>query len=241
MTSAINTGTLNTSYPVAGVNNNSQGFRDNFTSVKNNLDTAATEISELQANAIFKRAITGTVLDNDMNNNLLKRAQTLSFVSSTYNLGSNLSGDVSVDISLGDVQYGVLTGDVTLSFLKWGPDKTKSSVEIVLTVTAGIKITLPANVTLATDTIENLAVSVITVPAGVTQLHYKFNSLDCGVTVEIEAINRPRRTTQLAQSSIPSTQTSSGIAGQIAYDASYVYVCVADNTWQRIAYDATTW
>jgi hypothetical protein len=35
--------------------------------------------------------------------------------------------------------------------------------------------------------------------------------------------------------SVPSTATSSGSAGQIAYDASFLYVCVATNTWRRVA------
>ena len=39
--SAINTNGLNVNYPVPGVNNNSQGFRNNFTNIKQNLDTAA--------------------------------------------------------------------------------------------------------------------------------------------------------------------------------------------------------
>jgi hypothetical protein len=33
----------------------------------------------------------------------------------------------------------------------------------------------------------------------------------------------------------PASATSTGIAGQIAYDSSYVYVCVATNTWKRSA------
>jgi hypothetical protein len=37
----------------------------------------------------------------------------------------------------------------------------------------------------------------------------------------------------------PSTASSTGTKGQIAYDSSYVYVCVATNTWKRSA--LTTW
>lgn len=33
--------------------------------------------------------------------------------------------------------------------------------------------------------------------------------------------------------SAPSTATSLGVAGQMAYDANYFYVCVASNTWKR--------
>jgi hypothetical protein len=35
---------------------------------------------------------------------------------------------------------------------------------------------------------------------------------------------------------VPSTTTSTGRAGQIAFNTSYLYVCVADNTWKRIAW-----
>lgn len=35
----------------------------------------------------------------------------------------------------------------------------------------------------------------------------------------------------------PATSASAGSAGNIAYDASYFYVCVAANTWRRVAID----
>jgi hypothetical protein len=37
----------------------------------------------------------------------------------------------------------------------------------------------------------------------------------------------------------PSTATSTGIAGQVSWDASYFYVCTATNTWVRTA--LATW
>jgi len=48
MASNIDTQSLDEFYPVAGIDNNSQGFRDNFSSIKNNLDIASTEITTLQ-------------------------------------------------------------------------------------------------------------------------------------------------------------------------------------------------
>jgi hypothetical protein len=47
--SNINTNSIDTTYPVPGVNNTTQGFRDNFTSIKTNLDTAGTELTDLQS------------------------------------------------------------------------------------------------------------------------------------------------------------------------------------------------
>jgi hypothetical protein len=50
MTSAITTTNIDETYPIAGVDNNSQGFRDNFTNIKTGLSTAKSEITDLQTN-----------------------------------------------------------------------------------------------------------------------------------------------------------------------------------------------
>lgn len=39
--------------------------------------------------------------------------------------------------------------------------------------------------------------------------------------------------------SVPGTATSTGTAGDIAYDSSYLYICTATNTWRRVA--ITSW
>jgi hypothetical protein len=74
MTSAINPNNINGAYPVAGQDNNSQGFRDNFTNTSTNFQYAADEITDLQNNAVLKGALTGQVLDNDMNGSPLSNA-----------------------------------------------------------------------------------------------------------------------------------------------------------------------
>ena len=37
----------------------------------------------------------------------------------------------------------------------------------------------------------------------------------------------------------PASATSTGVTGQIATDANYIYVCTATNTWKRVA--IATW
>lgn len=37
----------------------------------------------------------------------------------------------------------------------------------------------------------------------------------------------------------PASSAAAGTAGQVAWDASYIYICVATNTWKRVA--ITTW
>lgn len=66
MTSAIVTSTINEAFPVAGVDNDSQGFRTNFSTIKTSLIAAASEISDLQDNVVR------TDQDNDLNNSIIE-------------------------------------------------------------------------------------------------------------------------------------------------------------------------
>ena len=53
MTSQINPNNIDGAYPVAGQDNNSQGFRDNFTNTVNNFTYAAAELTDLQTYALL--------------------------------------------------------------------------------------------------------------------------------------------------------------------------------------------
>jgi hypothetical protein len=79
MTSAINPNDIDGTYPVAGQDNNSQGFRDNFTNTKTNFQYAANEITDLQSKAVLKAALIGTNLDNDMAGSPLSNANISDF------------------------------------------------------------------------------------------------------------------------------------------------------------------
>ena len=48
MASNIISGTIDGTYPVAGIDNDTQGFRDNFTIIKTGLATANSEVGDLQ-------------------------------------------------------------------------------------------------------------------------------------------------------------------------------------------------
>jgi hypothetical protein len=266
--SAINTNGINTSYPVAGVNNNTQGFRDNFTSIKNNLTTAATELTDLQNKVIVKSALKGSSLNNDMANTMISNVLTKSFRASTYNLGNNISETQLLNVSAGDVQYGTIVGNTTLTFGGWAPDGTQSNVEVIFNIdanAAGSIITLPSTkigtelqptegMTLSVKTLENYDSSnnfvgppaadatftnTLTIPYGVNKLHYVFSSTDCGTTIEVTPVDRPRKAASVV------TRTPSGVGqvgdtrGSVCMDGSNYYICVADydgaNTiWQAL-------
>ena len=237
--STINTNGISVNYPVPGVNNNSQGFRDNFASIKTNLDTAGTEITDLQNNVIVKSALANTVINNDMGNTLISNALTRGFRSTTYNLGNDLTGTIVIDVSLGDVQYGTLAADTTLTFKGWSDVGTQSSVELQFDVTANIAavLTFPFEIygadCLGVTTLENFdGISSVTIPAGVCQINYLLTTRDCGSTIAITPINRPRRSTQIRQRTPAPTGLPGDVAGTVAVDTNYIYVCTD-------SYDAT--
>ena len=106
--STINTNGIDGNYPTPGQNNSSEGFRDNFTAIKNNLNTAGTEITELQDKAVLKQGLQNITLDNNMANTLISNAAIRTFRNTTYNLGNNVAGTVVVDCTLGDVQLSLI-------------------------------------------------------------------------------------------------------------------------------------
>ena len=115
MSSSINPNNIDGQYPVAGQDNDSQGFRDNFTNIRNNLSFAKTELEDLQSKVLLKSALAGTTLDNEMSNAQLKGVQCLRFTETLNDLGP-LSGTVNVDWQ--DAHYQTLetAGTVTLDF-----------------------------------------------------------------------------------------------------------------------------
>lgn len=242
MTSAINTNGLNVNYPIPGVNNNSQGFRDNFATIKNNLNTASNEITDLQNNVVVKSALANTIVNNDMANTLISNALTRSFRASTYNLGNNISNTIVINASLGDVQYGTISGNTTIQFAGWAPSGTQSNLQLELNISnANAVISFPPQVSMSgsygVETLENFAnvanVPTVSIPYGVTQLEYRLSTIDCGNNITIEPFNRPRITTQVQQRTPAPTGLQGDVAGDIAVDANYMYV--ATGSYNSIA------
>ena len=219
--STINTNGINVNYPVPGVNNNSQGFRDNFASIRTNLNTAGTEITDLQNKVVVKSALANSTVNNDMANTLISNALTRSFRASTYNLGNALSGVVSVNVSLGDVQYGTIAANTTIQFTGWGPTSTQSNVQLQLAVSNNLAVlSFPSQVTDGVTTLANYAnianTNTVTVPYGVTQLDYRFSTLDCGNTITVEPFNNARIASQIQTRNIIPTGNQGDTVGDIA-------------------------
>jgi hypothetical protein len=97
---------INVSYPIPGVDNDTQGFRDNFANIKNALQTAAQELSNL--NLYTVKLNTGT---NDYNYGATISRAKLQSAGFTINADS----DNNLYFSEGNFQKRSVTGSTTLN------------------------------------------------------------------------------------------------------------------------------
>lgn len=189
MASNINPNNIDATYPVAGQDNDSQGFRDNFTNIKNNLAYAQEEINDLQNKAIFKAALSESELNNNMGGALLKSAKIQDFRETRVALGLQ-SESVVLDYSAGHYQTITTDGDVQLSFSNWPAAGNFSRIRIAVTVgNVGDTVTLPSAVTQGLDQIQGLqdgdgtqSLVLRFLGSGKTY-EYEFTSSDGGSTV----------------------------------------------------------
>lgn len=127
MTSQINYGKIDSNFPVAGQDNDTQGFRDNFSAIKNALQYANAEITDLQGNGAVLNAANNFGGNQIYNAELLYNSQTL------YNHGT-LNGSVTLDWKLGSVQLLTTSGNVAIDFSNWPSIGTSGSIDLIITI-----------------------------------------------------------------------------------------------------------
>jgi hypothetical protein len=190
MASNINPNNIDSAYPVAGQDNNSQGFRDNFTNIVTNFQAAASEITALQNSAILKTALTGTTLDNNMNHNIIY-AVNLNDVSTTRIESTASSGAVVLNYASG--QYQTVTpsvGSIVLSFTNWPASGLFGILRVAIVVSnTAFTVTLPAAVTQGTTGIQGLSGSVLTFNTTGTFV-FDFSTATEGAAITINDVTR---------------------------------------------------
>ena len=191
MTSAINPNNIDGAYPVAGQDNNSQGFRDNFTNTATNFQYAADEISDLQAKAVLKSALVGTTLDNNMGGSVLSNAQLQDMSETVVSLGT-VSGSTTINYALGSVQTLTTNGAVTLAFSNFPPAATAGTVRVVVTVANVIHtLILPAAVTVNARGIQGLNTSTGVISFAATGVYtFEFTTTNGGTTISVVEVNK---------------------------------------------------
>ena len=76
-------------------------------------------------------------------------------------------------------------------------------------------------------------------PSGSAQLYVEDEKVGIGTTNPICALDIVGRAVRIRNSNTPSSASDIGAQGEIRWDANYLYVCVAPNTWKRLALN--TW
>ena len=216
MTSAINPNNIDGAYPVAGQDNNSQGFRDNFTNTKTNFEYAASEITDLQSKAVLKAALTGTTLNNDMGGSLLSNAQLQDMSETRVALGT-VSGSQTIDYSAGPYYTLTTSGSVSLAFTNFPVAGTVGRVRFQITVTStAYTLTLPVAVSVGTSNIQGFASNVITF--GVTgTFEFEFETNDGGATITIIDQNRNLDPIYLPSSEDLATTAAASLIKTVSY------------------------
>lgn len=112
MTSAINYAAIDELYPVAGVNNDSQGFRDNFSYIKTGLEVASVEITNLQNNSAKLNEI------NDFNGSLITNAVT-NVISNLVHNANTITENTDVSLQNGSYQLFIIGADLAFRIIDW--------------------------------------------------------------------------------------------------------------------------
>lgn len=155
-TTSVYTSQIDVNYPRAGQENNSQGFRNNFSLIKQAINSADSDISTLKLNAV-KLNSTNNFNYNIISNAVLEQCVTYGIDNS---LGTAYTGDITVDYIQGQYQRfnigGGLNQTQTVTVINWPNENsnipnelTRASVILFFTASSSlindIYITFPAN------------------------------------------------------------------------------------------------
>jgi len=123
----INTGGIDSLYPVAGQDNDSQGFRDNFSNIKTAIDSAKSAISTIEGTAPSKQA------DNDFNDNTISKV-ILQDSGLAAPSAETLAGETNVDFTAGHYRRLICTTEKpstnTVVVQNWGPSNALSHMTL---------------------------------------------------------------------------------------------------------------
>ena len=147
MTSNINVNNIITTFPIPGQDNDSQGFRDNFTNIKNSFNAAKAEIEDLQNKAVLKDALISTALNNNMAGVKLSSAEIFDFRETQIDYGTQ-AGTIILDHARAHYHSVNTNGSITLGFVNMPPNGTVGRIRLKMHINSIThQLILPAEVT----------------------------------------------------------------------------------------------
>jgi hypothetical protein len=201
MASNINPYNVDGTFPIAGQDNSSQGFRDNFTNIKNNLIFAQNEINDLQSKSILTTALNGQTINNDMAGTVIRRPQLAAWTQTLLDLGA-VSSNATLDFNVANFQKITTAGDIAIDFINW-PTSTGAgslgygSMRVWIRVgeTSGTPhtITLPTSVSIGVDEVSGFDSGTVIFDS-IGDYIFDFSSIDGGSNYLVQDITRNHST-----------------------------------------------
>lgn len=167
MASSIISTTIDETYPVAGQDNDSQGFRDNFTIIKDNFTFAKSEIETLQSDTAKLN------VDNDYNDNTQSRLNLKEYTVQSFD--GNGAVDSDYDFTNGQFVKFQAQGNLTFNITNWPTTTQYAEIIIALfgngsahNVTITSSFNAPGNSQMLTDGSTEIAGGVVATSAVTT-------------------------------------------------------------------------
>jgi hypothetical protein len=184
MASSIVPGDIDATYPKAGQDNSSQGFRDNFNGIKNNFTYAKSEIENLQTNKANLNA------SNDFTDNDVTRARFKDTSETVYSHGTVSSGTVTLNHENGHYQTLTVTADTTFSFLNFPPSGALGRIILDITVSPGATNLVFPSAVIKADNVTGSDGTSDSIAPGLGRALYEFMSPDGGTTVLMHQLGK---------------------------------------------------
>ena len=113
MASNISDTGISADFPIAGQDNDSQGFRDNFATTVSNFAAAKAEIEALQTNGAVKNA------DNNFLGNTINNVNFQNTTETGYVAGATVNTSQNINLDNGAYQEFTVGADITLTLSNW--------------------------------------------------------------------------------------------------------------------------
>ena len=125
-TSTTEINAIDQTYPVAGQDNDSQGFRDYFSNIKTSLTKVKADLDALDTNTAKLN------VSNDFNGNQISEADFKATTEVAYTIG-NVSASQNINWSNGNYQIVQVGNNLTLTLTDWPATGKLAKLRVVVT------------------------------------------------------------------------------------------------------------
>jgi hypothetical protein len=193
MASEINYASIDETYPIAGKDNDSQGFRDNFGYIKNGLITASSEITDLQSNTAKTNS------DSSFNNYQISQARFINCGNSLHDggiVGNSISPPtVTLSYTDGSIQIFELSSNVTFLMSGFPPVPQPGTntagylrVQLISQNSSSFNATFSVNGGTIKRNTSTVPSTTVTITSATNPMIFDFWSYDGGVNVFMDYV-----------------------------------------------------